>query len=400
MTQRIFIIDDDDFTALYLEGVIGDLYQVEHFAEPAKGVAAAIANPPSLILMDVEMPGMDGYEACRQLKADAATHEVPIIFLSARVETEDRLAGYEAGGDDYLTKPFDPDELRTKMEVLLRNVQKNRELAKQAAYATSAAMTAMAAAGETGTILRFLREMVGCLELETLARGVLRAMDAFGRDASIQLRGKTEVLSVSREGICSPLEVAVLNNMATCNRIVDLGRRSAFNFPRVSLIIKNMPIDDPEAYGRAKDYLATIVEAADMQVESLDFIRAALDRGDNLLQLLQRHIDTLRDIECRYREQRAASSQILNELVQQIEDSFVFLGLTDSQELHMQKLVRDTVLHAQSLYDQEVESDKLMHGISNDIGATLRKELELIARARTHGEAASSTGSASDVELF
>jgi len=401
MTPRILIIDDDDFTAIYLEGVIGELYQIEHCAVAEQGVAAAIANPPALILMDVEMPGMNGYAACRLLKADAATREVPLIFLSARVETEDRLAGYEAGGDDYLTKPFDPDELRNKIEVLLRNVQRNRELASQAAYATSAALTAMAAAGETGVILRFLREMVGCIELETIARGVLRAMETFGRDASVQLRGTNEQLSLSREGICSPLEVAVLNNMAICNRIVDLGCRSAFNYPRVSLIVKNMPVDDPDAYGRAKDYLATIAEAADMQVQALDLIRAALDRGDHLLQLLQRHVDTLRKIEQRYREQRVASSQLLNELVQKIEDSFVFLGMTDAQELHLQKLVRDTVQHAQALYDQEIESDKLMQGISNDMGATLRQQLEQMAhsRAREAAVAPQSSG-ASDVELF
>lgn len=65
MTPRILIIDDDDFTAIYLEGVIGELYQVEHCAVAEQGVAAAIANPPALILMDVEMPGMNGYAACR-----------------------------------------------------------------------------------------------------------------------------------------------------------------------------------------------------------------------------------------------------------------------------------------------------------------------------------------------
>ena len=59
------------------------------------------------------------------------------------------------------------------------------------------------------------------------------------------------------------------------NCIVDLGCRSAFNYPRVSLIVKNMPVDDPDAYGRAKDYLASIAEAADMQVQALDLIRAA-----------------------------------------------------------------------------------------------------------------------------
>ena len=115
MNTVIFVIDDDDFTAIHVESIIEDHYQIEHFASAEQGIEAALKSPPSLILMDVSMPVMDGYTACRSLKKNPLTHDIPVIFLSALSEVGDRLAGYDAGGDDYVTKPFNPEEL---MDVL------------------------------------------------------------------------------------------------------------------------------------------------------------------------------------------------------------------------------------------------------------------------------------------
>ena len=123
--NSILLIDDDDFTAVFLESILGSNYSIQHAANGRDGLAVALAVPPTLILLDVEMPMMDGYEVCRHLKASGQTSEIPVIFLSAHVEIPDRLAGYEAGGDDYMTKPFDPDELATKIEVVLRNRSRN-----------------------------------------------------------------------------------------------------------------------------------------------------------------------------------------------------------------------------------------------------------------------------------
>jgi len=82
--------------------------------------------PPDLILLDIMMPGMDGYEVCRQLKADEQTRDIPVIFLSILGDTEDKVKAFEVGGVDYITKPFEVEEVlaRVKTHLTLRNIQK------------------------------------------------------------------------------------------------------------------------------------------------------------------------------------------------------------------------------------------------------------------------------------
>ncbi|MBT9498550.1 MAG: hypothetical protein IV103_15230, partial [Zoogloea sp.] len=208
---------------------------------------------------------------------------------------------------------------------------------------------------------------------------IMRAMQGFDLDVALQLRDEDESLSLSREGVCSALEESVLHNMASCARIVDLGSRSAFNYPRVTIIVKAMPRDNPEHYGRIKDNLATLTESVDVHLRSLSRVKAALRRGDTMLALLQRSMATLKDIETRYRTQRAASSQILNALAFEIEDSFISLGLTEGQERRLQDTVRTAIDQAQAIYDQEVESDRLMRSFSQDLETVLRKEVESAA---------------------
>lgn len=381
MKNVIFVIDDDDFTAIHVESIIDEQYVIQHFPGAEAGIAAVSESPPSLILMDVNMPVMDGYAACRALKKNPQTHDIPVIFLSGLTQVEDRLAGYEAGGDDYITKPFDPEELRSKIDVVLRNFRENRELRKQASYATDMAMTAMSAVGDSGVILRFLREMLACLDLGSLNDVFFRTMDELGRDASIQLRDRTTFLSRSREGFCSPLEEAVLTNMARCGRIVDLGTRTAFNHKHVSIIIKDMPVDAPVLYGRIKDNMATVAEAIDVHLQSLEVVNEALTRGDIQMQILQRTTSAIRQIEESYREQREASSKILNELAENVEDSFIHLGLTENQERFIQNMVRNAVDQAQSLYDQAIEVETIMEQINQDMGQAMQQEIHGMVEA-------------------
>jgi len=84
---------------------------------------AARRKPPDLVLLDVVMPGMDGYTVCREMRNDPLLVEVPILFVTAKIKDEDRIAGFRAGADDYLCKPFNVEELILRVEAILRRTQ-------------------------------------------------------------------------------------------------------------------------------------------------------------------------------------------------------------------------------------------------------------------------------------
>ena len=104
---EVMIVDDTPANLQLLAGLLEDEgYMVRPTRVPEMAIESALANPPNLILLDIMMPGMDGFEVCRQLKQNENTADVPIIFITALQETQDRLRGFEVGAVDFITKPI------------------------------------------------------------------------------------------------------------------------------------------------------------------------------------------------------------------------------------------------------------------------------------------------------
>ncbi len=119
---RILVVDDDQEVAKSIEATLKRHYQVYVVHTGIRALKEARRHSPNLIVLDVIMPGMDGLETCRQLRLDPVLEDIPILFLTALGRPEDRVAGFRAGADDYLTKPFNLEELRLRIKAILRRV--------------------------------------------------------------------------------------------------------------------------------------------------------------------------------------------------------------------------------------------------------------------------------------
>jgi two-component system phosphate regulon response regulator PhoB len=130
MSQRILIIDDSLALHKLIEVHLSSCdVELESVFDGESGVAAAAKLRPALILLDVEMPGIDGLETCRRLKAGRDTADIPVIFLTADINKDKRLQALHLGALDYVTKPFKPSELRAKVTALLRMQRQLEEAA-------------------------------------------------------------------------------------------------------------------------------------------------------------------------------------------------------------------------------------------------------------------------------
>ena len=119
--ERIALVEDDlDLSATLAAALEREGYAVEVYRTGREGLEGILSTPPDLVLLDLNLPDLDGLSVCRELRDAAAVRDLPIIMLTARVEESDRVLGLDLGADDYVTKPFSLRELKSRIRALLR----------------------------------------------------------------------------------------------------------------------------------------------------------------------------------------------------------------------------------------------------------------------------------------
>ena len=125
MTRVLVVEDDPDIAQLVVHYLAKAGFSTETVANGRDAIAAIAARPPDLLVLDLMLPQVDGLEICRIARANDATAGIPIIMLTARAEESDRIVGLELGADDYLAKPFSPNELVARVRALLRRTTRS-----------------------------------------------------------------------------------------------------------------------------------------------------------------------------------------------------------------------------------------------------------------------------------
>jgi two-component system alkaline phosphatase synthesis response regulator PhoP len=128
MSKKILVIEDDkDIVELLKHYFQKESFVLKEASDGFSGLKKAQAEPFDLIILDIMLPEMDGFEICKQLRSDPKTSSVPLIMLTAKGEETDKIVGLELGADDYVTKPFSPKELMARVKALLRRVERKPE---------------------------------------------------------------------------------------------------------------------------------------------------------------------------------------------------------------------------------------------------------------------------------
>ena len=121
MKSTVFVVEDEaDIAGLMKFNLESAGYLVRRFDRAEPALLQAMTSPPSLFLLDIMLPGVDGLELCKRIRGTEAIARTPIIFVTAKISEEDRLLGFDVGADDYITKPFSPRELVARVEAVLR----------------------------------------------------------------------------------------------------------------------------------------------------------------------------------------------------------------------------------------------------------------------------------------
>src|SRR3984893_13444127 len=188
----VLVVDDSRSIRTVIDAcLIGIDCEVRFAADGARALAAIEAEAPDLVLLDVQMPGMDGYEVCQRIKSDPRYRLLPVVMITGRTQTEDRVKALEAGADDFMTKPFERAELvaRVQSSLRLKSLYNTLDSTEQVIFALAAAVEAKDALTERHTrrVAESARHLGKCLGLPE------SALDALYRGGIIHDIGKIGV---------------------------------------------------------------------------------------------------------------------------------------------------------------------------------------------------------------
>ncbi|MBS0657203.1 MAG: response regulator [Verrucomicrobia bacterium] len=222
----ILIVDDTPENLTVLRDILTrDGHRVRPVLQGQQALASAAAEPPDLVLLDIMMPGLDGYETCERLRADPQTRDVPVLFISALDATESKVRGFEVGGLDYITKPFRTEEVLARVRTHLALREAQRQLAAQNAELRAAA----ALQADVDRMLRHdlrvsISGVIGFSELiaEELhpdhpCAGHARLVASAGYSMLSMVHGSFDLLKMERG--CYALQPAVFDLAATARQV-------------------------------------------------------------------------------------------------------------------------------------------------------------------------------------
>lgn len=288
--NKVLVIDDDPLAFEIIKGTLKDSFTLFHALDGEQGLAMQQEHDPFLILLDIEMPGMSGFDVCEALRAKSLPEQPYVIFISAHNTSEERLHAYSSGGDDFILKPLSPREVLFKTQLASEAQQDLLKLQASAQEAMSAAMSAISEIGSMGIILKLFRQLFASNEMTEVVNALLAAMHDLGLKGVVQCKDESSQVVLNTEGRSSQMEKVLLDGLSGDERhVVDYGTRTAFNFPSALVLVKNMPVDDEEQLGRLRDLVAQMTEGASGRLTSI----AREKRSTNSDNIRYYHADVL-----------------------------------------------------------------------------------------------------------
>jgi len=341
-TPKILVVDDVADNRQLLADIFADNYEVSCVDSGESCLKQLEASDFDLVLLDVSMPEMDGYVVCEKIRHSPKNDKIPVIFVSALDSPEERLRGFEVGGDDYIVKPVQEDRLTNSVEKALSQHMQVKRLEAHGREAMQTAFQAMANSAELGLTIRYLQASYHCKSVADLASELLETLENYGLACSLLFRiGQREYFFHCEE---DSMEAKVLSRVKKGHRILDYGARTIVNDLHVTLLIKNMPVDRQEDYGRIKDNMAVLIDGTEARCQALEVEQQLADHQKmglvTLTQIANEQLDEIRTIIGR---QKQTTDEVLSSISRRIEESVFRLGLDEREEQTIMTTIDDAI---------------------------------------------------------
>jgi len=303
------------------------------------------AEHPRLILF----PASFGFELMKEMVDDL--DDIVLILVSMELSLDDKLKAFDIGVGDVIDSVGSAiEEIKARLSHAVFNQIANEQLQSRMNMANEMAMTAMSNTSDLGGNIQFLLQSVNCNNLDELGQLLFQALNSYGLNCSLQMRSIYSVKNMEANGMSKDLESHLLTEMKDVGRYYDFGKRTICNYNRVSLLIKNMPVDDEVRFGAIKDNTFSLLQGLDARIEALDNIVALSDEKRLLQALTRRMQSVMGEVEEQYRTVAINITSSVETMAISMEECFMHLGLMEEQELQLNQFVENCIKNANEVF--------------------------------------------------
>ncbi len=353
--MKVLVVDDEIVARKAVSQTLENDFQILMAEDGQSAINLVQEGQPDLILLDVEMPEMTGFEVCKEIKRmNSGLEDIPVMFISSRCSMSERLYGLELGAEEYLTKPLEPELLKAKVSKLFEYRKERDQLKEQLSDANKAAYQALSGSSEFGTAIRFVEKTHGIGSYDLLANHFFKATDQFGLSCSLMIHSDQGVrffTNSKSSPMVSPLERELMETLSHADRFNDFGTRTQINYPYVSLLVKNMPVEDEERYGRYKDLLPFMIEVTNATVRSLNIEAQLVEQSHNLSKSFEIVKQTLIQLTDALKQNQEDVADIMNKMLMELDEEIPRMGLDDDQETYLIQRIDGAVTEANGVLD-------------------------------------------------
>lgn len=358
MDKILYISETDAIPAEVVEAL--DQYQIVNTSAEFAAVQEAAAYSAKTLLLDMENRSAI-FELCGALANEESLKDIPVLLLSSNT---DPMIAFEAGADDFLLKPYEPAFLQTKVLLLLHNFNLIQGLKKRQKDAASVALQALRSTSELGLAMHFIEQCAHLTQEEQIAQELINACNNFGLKVVVSiLRGKEWFITGSNVTV-SPIEQDIVPRLHGVGRFVDFGNRTQVNFPHIALLVKNMPQDEPDRYGRIKDVLPYMLGAVDTRLLNLREARAVHEQTELMSRSFAAMFPVLQIICERLNTVSLSNKSAMAELLEYMFVTVPKMGLDEDQEEFVIRSIEQISDFSQQLSEESAKINEQLGKVS------------------------------------
>lgn len=372
----VLIVDDSPIDISFLVSGLADNFAIIIANNGLMALELAQERQPDVILMDVSMPELDGYDCCRQLKQLESTQHIEVIFVSAHSTVEEKIKGYDAGGSDYVGKPVIPDELQQKVRVAVEHKRQREQYLRNTSQADNSNRGSKDSSNESSNqnrnqlpgqltiadehkvLVDFLKAGSRTGSASELGEYLLQAIESLGLAACSYINfSKGEIIRATER--VTPLETDLLAQIIGSKRILEDDRRLMIACDQVAVLIREMPTDKVSTE-RFRTHLKTLIQEAGHFLQTIEN-RTQLA---GLMSDMQNSILEINQAQERIEKQ---SQDLFDTLLSDIHTAFDDWGLMESQEKQLLSLIHQSMTNMQQCYESGSNKDDALRPVLDQL---------------------------------